>query len=695
MLPRKRYLRVLCLMLVTAFGVGSITTSPSQAITGYSPPVTLQSITPNLSLKSNSTSGKNIELVIPGAIKPFSVVGLTWEGSLPKGTMFKTRVRESGKWSSWNELHFSDDHGVDSSSSEGIGTRYGTDPLMTAVADSIEVIMTNRSGLAPKDLRLELIGSQETNEDRALLTDVRMVGAATVLGEPAVTPNGAIAPRPNIVTRAQWGADETWRDPVPRMGTKIVAGFVHHTASTNNYTPEQAPAQMRALYAYFTKSLKYADMGYNFLVDQYGTVYEGRNACNFVSAQPCDGPALPVIGAHTAGFNTNTFAISAIGNYDTKPPANPDALVNSIASLMAWKLAPYGLDPNSNASMVSTDTSGLSKYGKGKTAITPVISGHRDVGKTACPGRYLYPYLDSIRGVATELLTPEISDVSVEPRKINQDGTGNIDVKATIPANANWTVEVLNKVDGQVVNSTSGTQTEMGQIQFAWDSTDLNGQVVPVGRYVVSIKASIGESVLPGIRTLVTVALPPKLSNKVAIKSISPTKTKVVWTAEATDLAPTTKHQFRISQDGKKTWSMWRVARNTEFVTKQWILGKTYYVEFRSHNSIGVSKTVLKKLVVPRYSPTKPEAVTDLTLVSSGPNQVTASWSRVPSDYESLGFYTRVSINENKWSSWKKTSNLASSQVIDANPRDKIRIQVVEKNDAGLSPRASGRFPAR
>lgn len=695
MLPRKRLLRVLCLLLATAFGVGSLTTSPSQAITGYAPPVTLQSITPTLSPKSSSSSGTNIELVIPKAIKPFSVVGLTWEGSLPMDTIFKARVRESGQWSSWNELHFSDDHGVDSSSSEGIGTRFGTDPLMTAVADAIEVIMTNKSGLAPKDLRLELIGSQETKQDRALLTDVRMAQAKTATDEPAVTPNGAIVPRPKIVSRTQWGADETWRDPVPRMGTKIVAGFVHHTASTNNYTPEQAPAQMRALYAYFTKSLKYADMAYNFLVDQYGTVYEGRNACKFGTLQSCDGPALPVIGAHTAGFNPNTFAISAIGNYDTKPPANPDALVNSIASLMAWKLAPYGLDPSSNASMVSTDTSGLSRYSKGKTAITPVISGHRDVGKTVCPGRYLYPYLDQIRAEATELLTPVISDVSIEPRKINQDGTGNIDVKATMPANASWTVEVLNKADGQVVNSTSGTQVESGQIQFAWNSTDLNGQVVPVGKYVVSIKASIGESVLPGIRTLVTVALPPKLSNKVAIKSVSPTKTKVVWMAESTDLAPTTKHQFRISQDGKKTWSKWRVAKNTEFLTKQWILGKTYYVEFRSHNSIGVSKTVLKRLVVPRYSPTKPEAVTDLTLVSSGPNQITASWSRAPSDYESLGFYTRVSINGSKWTYWKKTSNLSSSQVIDSKSGDKIRIQVVEKNDAGLSPRAIGRFPER
>jgi len=694
MLPRKRYLRVLCLFLASAIGVGSLTGTPSQAITGYTPSVTVQAITPKLLLKSRTATATTIEVVPPAAIKPFSVVGLTWLGNLPKGTSFKARVREAGKWSSWNELHFSDDHGVDTDGLEGSEARQGTDPLMSAVADAIEVTMTNKWGLAPKDLQLELIGSPETRQDRALLTNVRSLNAAPNSGEPAVSPDGAIVPRPNIVSRAQWGADETWRDPVPRMGTKIVAGFVHHTASTNDYTPEQAPAQMRALYAYFTKSLKYADMAYNFLVDQYGTIYEGRNACTFGDVNPCDGPSLPVIGAHTAGLNKNTFAISAIGNYDTKEPSNPDALVEAIASLVAWKIAPYGLNPNANASMISTDTSGSSKYSKGMTAITPVISGHRDVGKTACPGRYLYPYLDQIRAKATKLLAPVITDVSVEPRIINQSEIGNVKIKATIPATADWSVEVLNKTDGQVIKSKSGTQAKTGPIKFAWNRTDLNGLSVPAGKYVVSIKASIGKSTLRSTRTVVTLALPPKLSSKVLIKSISPTKTKVFWTADTAEFAPITVNQFRISEDGKKTWTEWRNAKNTKFVTARWKRGKTYYAEFRSQNAIGDSNVVQKKLVVPKYAPTKPEAVVNLALVSSAPNLVTASWTRAPSDFESLGFYTRISINGGAWTTWEKTPNLETSRVIQTNPGDKIRIIVFEKNDAGSSPRVIARYTA-
>jgi hypothetical protein len=112
------------------------------------------------------------------------------------------------------------------------------------------------------------------------------------------------------------------------MGTTLLAGIVHHTASTNSYTPEEAPAQMRNLYAYFTKSLNYADMGYNFLVDKYGTIYEGRSGCTYGDAN-CDSAAMPAQGAHTAGLNANTFGVSAIGNYDVLAPENPAAMVES------------------------------------------------------------------------------------------------------------------------------------------------------------------------------------------------------------------------------------------------------------------------------------------------------------------------------------------------------------------------------
>jgi hypothetical protein len=357
-------------------------------------------------------------------------------------------------------------------------------------------------------------------------------------------------------------------------------------------------------------------------------------------------------------------------------------------------LAPYGLDPNANASMISTETDGRSQYGNGETAITQVISGHSDIGITVCPGRYLYPYMGQIRARATELLSPKISNVSVSPIQVNQGDSANVDVNATIPANATWSVEVLDETDGQIVNSKSGTQVATGPIKFVWNKTDLTGTSVPEGNYFVSIKASIGQSVLPSSTTLVTLALPPKLSSNVTIKRTSPIKTKISWAAESKLVSPITSNQFRISADGKKTWSKWSKTKNTEFVTSKWRRGQTYYVEFRSYNSIGMSNVVQKKIVVPRYLPPKPMAVTSVTLVASGKDKVTATWTPVPSDYESLGFYTRVSINGGNWTTWKKTPNLDTSRVISTKPGDQIRIQILEKNYSGSSPTAAGRFTA-
>jgi uncharacterized protein with LGFP repeats len=470
---------------------------------------------------------------------------------------------------------------------------------MTAVADGIEVIMINKTGVAPKDLKVDLIGSQETKQDRALLTNVRTLDAAGTPSDAAVTPAGGVVLRPNIVTRAQWGADETWRDPVPRMGTTIVAGFVHHTASTNNYSPEQAPAQMRALYAYYTKSLKYADMAYNFLVDQYGTVYEGRNACTFGDVNPCDGPTLPVIGAHTAGLNLNTFAISAIGNYDTKEPSNPGAMVESIASLMSWKLAPYGLDPNANASIVSTDTSGASKYSNGMTAVTPVISGHRDVGKTACPGRYLYPYMPAIRARATELLAPVINSVRVTPNLIDASVPTPVSVSAVIPATGNWTVSVSDAATGEVLKSATGTQATTSALAFTWDGTNsANAPVLP-GRYVVSIGATVGAATLPTTTTEVVIATKPAAASALTYKKLSKTKATISWTNPA-GILPISNQYIRVSTNGGKTYGKWtktsKASAKTTF--KNWKKGRKYHVQVKVVNSLGTSAVSTKKFTM-------------------------------------------------------------------------------------------------
>ncbi|MFC8433750.1 peptidoglycan recognition protein [Streptomyces sp. NPDC057253] len=197
-----------------------------------------------------------------------------------------------------------------------------------------------------------------------------------------------IGPRPRIVTRSGWGADEKLRERKFVYTKKVKAAFVHHTASGNGYRCAQAPSLIRGIYRYHVKSMGWRDIGYNFLVDKCGNIYEGR----------AGGVAKPVLGAHTLGFNSNSVGIAVLGSYgSTKPPA---AVVKAVARLTAWKLGLYGANPKGKTSLKS---GGGNLYPKGKKVRLNVISGHRDGFATECPGRQLYGKLGSTRTTAARL----------------------------------------------------------------------------------------------------------------------------------------------------------------------------------------------------------------------------------------------------------------------------------------------------
>jgi hypothetical protein len=132
--------------------------------------------------------------------------------------------------------------------------------------------------------------------------------------------------RPEILTREQWGADESIRRGTPDYTSTVKVGFVHHTASSNDYTAAQAAAMVRGIYAYHVKSNGWSDIGYNVLVDRYGRAYEGR----------AGGIDRYVLGAHTGGFNVDSFGVSLLGDFSTGPAVrhhHGDRL-----KVLAWKL---------------------------------------------------------------------------------------------------------------------------------------------------------------------------------------------------------------------------------------------------------------------------------------------------------------------------------------------------------------------
>jgi len=307
---------------------------------------------------------------IPAA--DFGAVGLTWAGNVDDGTTFTVRVREEDGWSEWEPLGITDE-GPDEGSAEAAAARQGTSPLLTDGADAVQVRVDNVSRTLPEDLVLELINPGEAPAD----SGVPM---------PAASANAA---SPGIITRAQWGADERLRKGTPTVMTEVKALTLHHTAGSNSYTQAGAIQQIRSIYAYHTQSLGWNDIGYNWLVDRYGRIFEGR----FGSI---DGP---VQGAHAGGFNSFTQGMSVMGNFETG--SVPSAVTGSLGRLSGWLAARYGIDAQGTTRL--TSAGGTSKYAAGTTVTLRTIFGHRDTGSTACPGRNLYPQLGTIRDAAARV----------------------------------------------------------------------------------------------------------------------------------------------------------------------------------------------------------------------------------------------------------------------------------------------------
>jgi hypothetical protein len=216
------------------------------------------------------------------------------------------------------------------------------------------------------------------------------------------------------------------------------------------------PSILRSIYAYHTKSRGWSDVGYNFLVDRFGRIWEGRYG----------GVDRPVVGAHTLGYNDDSFAMSAIGNFDIAQP--PKAVIQAYGALFAWKLSLHGVTATSGKQYVA------SRYFK-------AINGHRDAGSTACPGRYLYAQLPEIRRLAGEaqrgwdgrqlesnlgagplpdLVVRRRSDgqAFVIPIKTRRDGT----FKAAKPRAAGQSLELANRV----MNAGDWDRNGFGDIMF-------------------------------------------------------------------------------------------------------------------------------------------------------------------------------------------------------------------------------------
>ncbi|WP_327355618.1 peptidoglycan recognition protein family protein [Streptomyces sp. NBC_01304] len=386
-------------------------------------------------------AGAAAQGVLRRDVLPFSLVGVVWdnpEAELHGRVQVRTRARGTEAWSGWQDVEtHNHDHAADPDTPEHASknVRGSTAPLWVGDSDGVEIRVEPEStgdramaapsapaapsdeGLLPKGLRLELVDPGEDPPPQGPEADAPSLGDTALTWESAASsavnaelaPLGAsvisdltkqqteddlmasrgdltarpyIGPRPRIITRRGWGANEKLREKNFVYTKSVKAAFVHHSASGNNYRCSQSPSVLRSIYRYHVKSSGWRDFGYNFAVDRCGNIYEGR----------AGGVAKPVYGAHTLGFNSNSMGIAVLGTYSNSTP--PQAALNAIARLTAWKLGMYGVNPRGKAYLKS---GGSNLYKKGKLVRLNVISGHRDGFATECPGGMLYGKLGKAR----------------------------------------------------------------------------------------------------------------------------------------------------------------------------------------------------------------------------------------------------------------------------------------------------------
>ena len=398
-------------------------------------------------------------LTDPLEVDRFFVAGFTWTGGadLPDGVRIYLRVRENGSWSPWY-LNEAADSGRDDRATPGTGE------FVTGGADAIQASVVGSS--LPAGLKLALVPSrpqgeevlgaddlttteaaptpviedasatdnQGTQVDPAVMTlsaspaPVAQPAAASVAA-PATVP--VVAPAATtanglpvaVTTRAEWGANASymsWDPEYARAGHVVV----HHTAGTNSYSAGQSASIVRGIYYYHAVVLDWGDIGYNFLVDKFGTVFEGRSGSVAAPAGRMS------IGAHARGVNTGTMGISMMGDYSTVSPS--DAQLSSVGKMAGWFLKRAGISDVTGWAGLHVWTT--ERYQAGSTISMPRILGHRDVGYTTCPGNVGYSKLGAIRAIAKAQGSSPQGGSSSASSTVPQDHPGAVALRGALGA---------------------------------------------------------------------------------------------------------------------------------------------------------------------------------------------------------------------------------------------------------------------
>ena len=365
---RRRITRRRALALGAAAGLGSLLAPlravPALAARASGPRGFGLTVTP-----ADFDAGRTSRVL--AAPRRFDLLGVRGSGEV------ELRVRSrGGEWSPWVPLAARGAHAPDT----GTGER-ASDPVWTGGSDELQL----RLRRAPqRALRVHMVAIPAALRRRGAVASARARAAQA----------GGVQPGspPPIVPRAAWGGDSVPPRRAPSYGT-VQAAFVHHTVTVNDYGPQDSAAIVLGIAKFHRDTNGWNDIGYNFLVDKYGQVFEGR----------AGGIDQPVMGAHAQGYNAQSTGVAQLGTYSAAP-ITPEAMV-ATAQLLGWKLALHGVPTEGTVALTSGGGS-LNRFPAGTAVTANRICGHRDGDATSCPGDALYGQLPELRTRASGLAGP-------------------------------------------------------------------------------------------------------------------------------------------------------------------------------------------------------------------------------------------------------------------------------------------------
>ncbi|HET9011339.1 MAG TPA: N-acetylmuramoyl-L-alanine amidase, partial [Gemmatimonadaceae bacterium] len=293
--------RTLLLLAAAALALSLLISAPAFSLRPYQPAPVDFELAPAASGVHASSSGAITSAPLR-APRRFDVLGLRWSGSAQPHVRLRVR-RTGGSWSPWRTLDAHPDHGPDAGTGEHTRAGVVTDAAWAGHSDYVQYRLSRRV----PGLRIHFVNTtgSATAADRARTSVRRFVSRGLVTAARLLPARAhAAEAQPAMVSRAEWGAADCPPRAAPSYG-EVRAIFVHHTVTLNDYSPEEAKAAVLGICRYHRNSNGWNDIGYNFLVDRFGTIYEGR----------AGGITQAVVGAQAQGFNSQTFGTASIGTH--------------------------------------------------------------------------------------------------------------------------------------------------------------------------------------------------------------------------------------------------------------------------------------------------------------------------------------------------------------------------------------------